>query len=69
MTDREWLAAILKDAMGDMTKTEAAEKAGISRNMLWKLLSGRVSPTVDLLFQIVRGWNRPEIWGSLGLRH
>lgn len=40
-----------------LSQEEFALKAGLSRNAIWKIESGRVSPTLDTLEKIARALN------------
>ncbi len=57
--DRKMIAAFLKDRREELNMSceEVAEKTGLSRSTVWRIESGRFSPSLDIFLSITQALN------------
>ena len=61
---------VLRDYLGDMTVREAAERLGITRAHLSRILNGRSSVTAAMSLRLSAGLGTsPEFWARMQLNY
>ena len=64
--------AIIAEGLGDtsITRANLAKALGVSRNTLYKLLSGKQALTAEMALRISAVWGgSPEMWLNLQMDH
>ena len=67
--DRLHLANLIRDRLSDLglTLREAEAQTGVSRGTLSNILNGKQSPSLEVLYKIMRGLELPTLLSDLEL--
>jgi len=62
---------VLKDYLGDMTVKEAAERLGVTRPNLSRILNGRAGISAEMAVRLAKGMphTSPEFWLKMQLNY